>query len=130
MNGNPIVLVVEDNEYARKTIQAFLQTLGLEVILTASGQEALLRLSDHIAVIITDFNMPHMHGVELARQAKQRHPKMPIIIMSGNLAEAQSTAANLGMTDQITAWVEKPWRFARMQEMLRQAGVLPVPITT
>jgi two-component system cell cycle response regulator CpdR len=80
------VLVVDDEwlmvEYAR----AVLEELGCEVITATSGSEALqvLSVNERIDLLVTDFQMPNMNGLELIEQAKQQRPTLYVILTSGN----------------------------------------------
>lgn len=127
MSQKPIVIVVDDDESVRDTVMAVLQVLGLEVITTDSGETALQFLSDTTSLLITDFYMSGgMDGNNLARQAKQRYPNLPIIIMSGaHLQIAKDATRDLA----ITAYLPKPFSVQTLKEMLQGAKVLPVSTT-
>jgi CheY-like chemotaxis protein len=64
---------------------AILEDLGHVVLEALSGPHALdtLRLGADVDVVITDHAMPGMTGSELARQIRQRWPKLPVILASG-----------------------------------------------
>ena len=61
------VLVVDDDPLVLDVTAEMLQDLGCNVVTAASGAEALAKLADHrhIAILITDVNMPEMNGHEL-----------------------------------------------------------------
>src|SRR5438552_18522106 len=65
------VLVVEDNQDARVLMEAILETLGLEVIDAADGEEGLERtLEESPDWIITDISMPRVTGLQLIRRLR------------------------------------------------------------
>ena len=68
-----LVLVVDDEPLVLDVTAAMLEDLGCEVITAASGNDALHKLSmnGRIEILITDINMPGMHGYELAEKAKR-----------------------------------------------------------
>ena len=67
------VLVIEDNEDARETMQILLQMWGYEVETAADGQEGLIKALEHPpAVAIVDIGLPKLDGYEVARQIRAR----------------------------------------------------------
>ncbi len=75
-------------------------------------------------LLITDYTMPHMTGLELAKEAKRINPEMPVIICSGHSNEInEKTAATFG----IEAFLQKPFQwntFSRIISMVLQ-GITP-----
>ena len=72
------ILIVEDNEVARRQLQQLLQTdLKLQVDATGDGQKALQDLAEHnYSIVITDLRMPRLDGMELIREVQQR--RLPV----------------------------------------------------
>src|SRR4029079_514132 len=68
------VLIVEDNETARKQIQVFLETdPGLCVDTAPNGSDALQALTDRpYSVIVTDLKMPRVDGLQLLAEGEKR----------------------------------------------------------
>jgi two-component system, cell cycle sensor histidine kinase and response regulator CckA len=82
------VLVVDDVDLLREFTKAFLETTGLTVLLAASGVEAVKVLeteTEPVDLVLTDYNMPGMNGVELIEQVAQRWPKIKFVLASGYL---------------------------------------------
>jgi len=78
------VLLVEDNDHVREFARHLLDELGYRVFSAASGVEALERLEKgSIDILFSDVVMPGMSGVELARQARERDPGLPVLLASG-----------------------------------------------
>ncbi len=93
--GRPTILLVDDDDDLRLSLQAFLQEQvpGVQVIATDNGMEALERLTLHdVRVILTDYQMPGMDGLEFLARARQLRPEVPRIIMSGNATIEVATA--------------------------------------
>lgn len=85
----PTVLVVDDSAVDRKLVSGLLsKRTGLQVELVASGDEAMSRL-DAIkpALIVTDLVMPGISGLDLVAQVVERHPEIPVILMTGKGSE-------------------------------------------
>ena len=78
------VLVVDDTLLNRTILESQLQQWGLTPTLAGSGEEALDLLSENNSfdLVLTDMKMPYMNGVQLATRIRQRHGKMPIILLS------------------------------------------------
>ncbi|WP_240046953.1 response regulator [Paracraurococcus ruber] len=79
------VLVVDDDALVRASVVAMLEDLGLSVAEAASGPEALARLRAGMAadLLLTDFAMPGMTGVQLAEAARGLRPDLPVLLASG-----------------------------------------------
>jgi two-component system, chemotaxis family, chemotaxis protein CheY len=68
------VLVVDDSMVARNIIKNVLQPIGYEVLQAANGQEALEILkskSDGIALVLLDWNMPVLSGIDTLKAIRQ-----------------------------------------------------------
>ena len=91
------ILLVDDNPHgliARKTV---LEELGYMIHTSASGEEALDVLSCHqVDLVITDFRMPNMNGVELIGRIRQLRRDMPIILLSGFVEPLALSEATTG----------------------------------
>src|SRR5947199_191133 len=81
------LLVVDDDAEIRKLEVRALSKLGYKVLQAPDPVEA-LRLAattPAIDLLLTDFDMPHANGLELARQFRAVHPKAPVLVVSGSL---------------------------------------------
>jgi diguanylate cyclase (GGDEF)-like protein len=82
------VLVVDDSMMFRKQMKNMLDNLFFNVITVAHGEEALgmLDLHSDISLIITDYNMPVMNGLELTYEIRKEYKKddISIIALSSN----------------------------------------------
>jgi signal transduction histidine kinase/ActR/RegA family two-component response regulator len=78
------VLVVEDDPGVRRFIVECLQMLGFAVSEASHGREGLDMMgAERPDLLIVDFAMPGMNGVEVVTAARQRAPDMPIILATG-----------------------------------------------
>ena len=82
------VLVVDDSMVLRKQLKGMLENLFFRVITVAHGEEALGMLNTHpdISLVLTDYNMPVMDGLELTREIRKTYNKndLSIIALSSN----------------------------------------------
>lgn len=79
------VLVVDDEPDIRESVAQILESTlgGVEVATAADGDEALKRLAEgDVDVVIADFRMPGMDGLELLKQVSERWPDVPRILMT------------------------------------------------
>ncbi len=85
------VLVVDDSMVFRKQMSGFLKNLFYKVYTVAHGEEAINMLQTHpdISLMITDYNMPVMNGLELVHEVRKERSKndLCIIAMSSNSDE-------------------------------------------
>ena len=78
------VLLVEDDEGVRQFIAESLEMLGYSVVSASHGREGLERLGDETPeLMIIDYAMPGLNGLEVAEAAKARAPGLPIILTTG-----------------------------------------------
>ena len=82
--NNEIILCVDDEETSLLLRKPVLEQAGYEVMIAASGMQALEVLSSRrIDLLLTDYLMPGQTGTELARAAKSICPELPVILLSG-----------------------------------------------
>ena len=96
-----VILVVDDDPIILWGTASLLEALHFEIVRANSGKAALeaLRNRRDISVLVTDFEMPQMSGVELAREAQTARPNLAVVIATGhtsfntNLSEPWVTLA-------------------------------------
>jgi two-component system response regulator (stage 0 sporulation protein F) len=84
--ATPCILIVDDQRDIVRLIHSSLQTLGheLELVDAPSGEEALLVASQRkVSLLVADYLLPGMSGVELMRKIKARNPELKTIFISG-----------------------------------------------
>jgi CheY-like chemotaxis protein len=82
----PSILLVDDQRDIVRLLHSTLQTLGheLDIIDAPSGEEALLEASRRkIDLLVSDYLLPGISGVELMRKIQARHPELKVIFISG-----------------------------------------------
>jgi CheY-like chemotaxis protein/two-component sensor histidine kinase len=79
------VLVVDDDALIAMSTVDMLEDLGHEVVSAGSAAHALeiLRNGQHVDLLITDYSMPRMNGVELAKAVSKLRPGTPILLATG-----------------------------------------------
>lgn len=101
------ILVVDDEKIERKGVTFLFRQMDIECEIeeAVNGQAALDYLTENeVDILLTDIKMPHMDGMELIKNIKEKklNPGMKIIIISGhNDFEYAKTAVKLGVSDYI-----------------------------
>jgi PAS domain S-box-containing protein len=81
-----VVLLVDDDAEVRVATAEMLRYVGHNVVEAGSGREALDRLDQHgdrIDLMIVDYVMPGLNGVEIARLDRLKMPRLPILFITG-----------------------------------------------
>lgn len=90
MRPKKVILCVDNNEQTLSVRKFLLETRGYRVIATTSSHQALEVLErtaqGALDLLIADLLLPGMDGNELVRRAKQMHPTLPALIVSGTVA--------------------------------------------
>ena len=80
------ILVIDDEEPICELAQRFLVRLGYQVTTytnPAAALEAFVEDPPPFDLVLTDFTMPLLTGVDVARRVTGRHPEIPVLLMSG-----------------------------------------------
>ena len=114
------LLVVDDSSTMRRIIKNTLERLGHTDILEAEhGLEAwdLLSQNDDVKVVITDWNMPEMNGLELVKKirAEQKYEDMPIIMVTTEGGKAEVITA---LKSGVNNYIVKPFTPQVLKEKL------------
>lgn len=76
------ILIVDDEEFFRQTLQLCLEEDN-DIVTASNGEEALnIFNKEKPDLVLTDYKMPHMNGMEVIRQLKQIKPGIPIIMIT------------------------------------------------
>ena len=121
------ILVADDFSTMRRIIKGLLQDLGFSNITEADdGLSALSLLkAGNFDLLITDWNMPGMQGVELLRQvrADERMKKLPVLMLTAEAKREQIVAAAQA---GVSGYVIKPFTAATLKEKIDKIfGVKP-----
>ncbi len=114
------ILVVDDDSDVRAMLRDRLEAMGFEVVTAANGREGLglivkeaLQLRP-IGGILLDVSMPVLDGLAMLREVRDRHPGIPVIMMSSNEeTDLLPTALQEGAREFLT----KPIESARFREL-------------
>ncbi|WDI32647.1 response regulator [Hyphococcus flavus] len=117
------VLIVDDIEINRTILKEYVGQWSMRPVIAASGIEALRVLDaarsegDPIELIITDFQMPELSGLDLVKRVRDSaaHSKTPIIVLSS----VNERTGPEGPEDRVDAWLTKPVRASQLRQAVR-----------
>ena len=90
----PHLLIVDDDEVIRETLQELLTTQGHTSDLAADAEQAQnLIKRNKFDLVLTDVKMPKMDGFELLTKLQENHPEVPVIIITGHSNEGDAVQA-------------------------------------
>ncbi|MBK7952181.1 MAG: PAS domain S-box protein [Deltaproteobacteria bacterium] len=112
------VLFVDDEPTLAALGARRLEGLGYDVVAAVGPEAALERLRDEpFALLVTDYTMPGMDGLRLAREARSLQPGLRIVMLSGRVGELDAEAlARAG----VRRMIEKPVTLERLAQMIRE----------
>jgi DNA-binding NtrC family response regulator len=113
------VLIVEDDQIFLRPLQRTLEVEGYEVLVVASGEEAIDALKrDDVDLVLTDKRLPGVDGVDLVRRLKAEHPDQAVVVMTAyGTIESAVEAMRLGASDYLV----KPFETAEVLMVIRHA---------
>jgi two-component system phosphate regulon response regulator PhoB len=123
------VLIVDDDASVRTLLRMTLPTDEYTVDEASSGEEALARLDDAVPdLVLLDWKMPGQHGSLVLDELKSRFPKLPVIVLTAEIAEHHRDLANALKVD---AFLTKPFSpLELLATVERLLGERPLDETT
>jgi CheY-like chemotaxis protein len=95
------VLVIDDDEVVGLTVEALLTRAGFGVVRHSSPRSALAALADlrlAVDLVLTDYAMPDLTGLDIAEAARDLRPATPVVLLSGYFVDGlEARATGLGV---------------------------------
>ena len=113
------ILIVDDYPQVRTMQRRYLQLIGdFDIEEAENGKEALEKLCLHeFSLVLVDWDMPCMNGIDFIKNARNVKPKLPIIMVSSKFAKSDILEAlNAGANEYIT----KPPRFKPFSQKVKK----------
>lgn len=119
------ILIVDDEEEIRGTIQEAIQLSGYQCYTACSGEEALKILDKkNINVVITDIRMPGLSGIELTKRIKEKYSS-DVIVMTGYAGSlTYEKVIEIGASDFVRKPVSPNELIMRLQRVVRENKLL------
>jgi CheY-like chemotaxis protein len=91
------ILLVDDNANGLAARKSVLEELGYRIVTCTSGADALDQFASHkFDLVVTDYKMPRMDGLELIGRLRKHTPDLPIVLVSGYVDTLGMNEASTG----------------------------------
>jgi CheY-like chemotaxis protein len=113
------VLIADDDRTIRALLGDVLADMGHEVVAAENGADAVeLCLREHPDVVILDFLMPKLSGLDALRVLRERGSKVPAVLLT---AISDSSLRDVQGAEQPEAILEKPFRRKTLEKAIQRA---------
>ena len=112
------LLVVDDDLHMRMMLEAVLESEGYSVVLAQSGPDALAMMKEEQpSLVLLDYMMPGMNGLDVLREIKKNHAKIDVIIVTGQGNEKLSIEMlKSGASD----YIQKPFTMDKLLSSVKR----------
>jgi ATP-dependent Lon protease len=118
-NRRASILIVDDEEIARKNLEHILKKENYAVATAADGMDALEKVADSaFDVVMTDLKMSNIDGIALLEKIKSRHPGTMVIMMTGH---ASIDSAVETIRKGAFHYITKPFKLDEVRATVREA---------
>jgi DNA-binding NtrC family response regulator len=117
VTANPfVILYVEDDEFSREAFAELLASAERRIVAVGDIASARAALREnHVNLLLTDLNVGDDSGHDLAREALQQNPKLPVIVCSGY--DSRNLVQSLGPTAHE---LRKPVEFEKLEALIER----------
>lgn len=121
-------MIVDDDESVRSLLRMTLPEGEYEIEEANDGEEALVLLTSHVPdLVLLDWKMPGRHGSLVLDELKTRHPQLPVIVLTAEVAEHHR---NLAESLKVDVFLTKPFSPLELLETIeRLLGERPLDET-
>ena len=116
------ILIVDNNAVWLETLKRGLNISGHEVIEAISAKEALMNLSNPdtpaIDLVLTDYGMAQMNGIELLKEIRIIYGSLPVIIMT---AYAENSLLIDAFRNHCNGFIEKSYSLDQLMQEIKRA---------
>lgn len=113
------IILVDDDEGMRETLRDILVDEGYQVMMFASGKEALKEIRKGLFdIVIVDLKLPDVGGIQILEEAKEVNPESAVIVMTGYASlESAVEALNRGAF----SYIIKPFNIDEVKVVIKKA---------
>jgi CheY-like chemotaxis protein len=114
------ILFVDDHEVLARLSCEILEMQGYRAVCAYNAADAIDKFTkEKFDILVTDFRMEGMNGLELARQIHSRDPRVPVIIVTGYGQEYANTVRDNTEGKDINACLQKEEMFPALLEKIK-----------
>lgn len=126
------ILLVDDNRLGLAARKSVLEELGYRITIATEGQQALdLYMRGKYDLLVTDYKMPRMDGLELIKRVRGLNAATPIILLSGYADALGMTEGNTGANSVISKSANEVTHLVRaVSRLLRRPAPGRKPVTS
>lgn len=116
------ILVVEDNDFVRMQIVAFLKSGGYDVVEASDGEEALKKVQDSVSMAVVDVRMEPIGGFEFIRGLRSMGIGIPVALVTGDQdPDLLAESSKLGVAAVLMKPVQKDRLLKTVERTLKMA---------
>jgi CheY-like chemotaxis protein len=117
--STPHILLVDDNRDGLLVRRSLLEEVGCRVQIACNGEEGLKFFeAQRFDVVVTDYRMPHMNGVELIERLRAVSPNVRVVLLSGFVEPLGLNEENTGADIVLTKSSHEPVQLVRSVKRL------------
>ena len=129
----PRILLVDDEKIIRDSLYTLLESEGYEVLAASNGPDGLTifrQAAPPIELLVTDYNMPQMSGLELARECSRLRNNLSVLYVSGSHPDEELQA---DLQTRKRGFLAKPFRgnelLCKARELLLADSTRHLPLS-
>lgn len=117
-DSNKIIMLADDEEMLSELLAEMLESSGYYVIKVKSGEEVITVLTEELKIdlLIIDYNMPVMNGLDCVAKIRELNFNLPVILSSGSMRFENTDLSKY----QVSKKIMKPYEFDTMLESIRE----------
>lgn len=115
---NKIIMLADDEEMLSELLSEMLESTGYYVIKVKTGQEVLTVLTEELKIdlLIIDYNMPGMNGLDCIAEIRKLNFNLPVILSSGSLPFDEEELKKF----KVNSLLMKPYEFETMLDTIKK----------
>jgi DNA-binding NtrC family response regulator len=120
------ILITEDEKAQRELLEGFLKKEGFSVATAADGKEAVLKLQNgFFDILLLDYKMPEMDGLQTLREARKLYPDLPVVMMTAyGTVETAVASMKEGALDYLTKPIDLDELLLILQKVMEHSTLI------